>query len=251
MYAEGDLNYGVVILKMAWDDEQRKRLCELVGIIIGDGCIGKYMEGTKVHYVVGVCGDPKKEVQYLSKYIAALFEEFAGGKPSVFYHERALWVKTQKKKLFDLLTTEIGLRPGKKAAIVCIPHTILDQGWDYVKYTIRGIADTDGSVFTADKPGSPAYPSIEITTVSENLAEQLYLLLKKEKFRVTKRGFERKDGPTVYKVGLNGYNMMRKWHTEIGFSNPRKSQKLLEIVVGQGGFEPPASWSSAMHFWAE
>ena len=227
-------------------EKQMKQLCELVGIIIGDGCISICYD-TKPHYIVEVCGNSKTESDYITYHVAALFEEFTGKRPVSYYHQRALRVRTQKRILFDILTKELEMKPGRKAKTVTIPKGIMKLGWGYIKHTIRGIADTDGSIFVADKPGSPSYPSIEITTISEDLAKQLYLLLKGQGFRATKRNFKARHQSTTYKIGLNGYEMIKKWYEEIGFSNFHKNQKIIEVLVGREGFEPSTNRSSADH----
>jgi len=92
---------------------------------------------------------------------------------------------------------------------------------------VRGLFDTDGTVFVANKPGSPNYPTIELTTTSKPLASQVRMVLQKQGFRTTKIWSYRSktSRKTAYKVGLNGRQNLQKWPSEIGFSNPRKYQR--------------------------
>jgi len=95
-----------------------------------------------------------------------------------------------------------------------------------------GIADTDGSVFTSDKKGSPNYPSIEITTVSRDLALQLHKILVAAGFRVANvRSYRSKlSTADCYKVGLYGKANLSKWVRDIGFGNPVKLEKALNAL---------------------
>ncbi|MBW2994157.1 LAGLIDADG family homing endonuclease, partial [Candidatus Woesearchaeota archaeon] len=106
------------------------------------------------------------------------------------------------------------------------------KDWRLAKHTIRGIADTDGSIFTANKHGSPNYPSIEITTSSYSLALQIRQILRQKDFRVAKIwSYKSKlSKRTTYKVPLNGKKNLAKWLKEISFSNPHKLKKALSAV---------------------
>lgn len=111
-----------------------------------------------------------------------------------------------------------------------IPNKILND-WNNARHAIRGIADTDGSIFTADKPGSPHYPSIEITTTSIELADQLKSILEKNGFNVANIWSNQRDGNrTAYKVALNGRKNLEKWMDQIGFSHPLKRNKAENIL---------------------
>ena len=201
-------------------------LCELIGIIIGDGCLSN---ASKRH-TIEITGSPKEQ-NYLKNHVCHLLSKFSGKQPKVLLRERALRIRIESKAFFTYLTTKIGLAYGRdKSKIVFIPDLILRKGWNYIKYTLRGIVDTDGSVFTSDKPGSPNYPSIEITTISKELAYQLFQILKNREFRVTIRNHKPKNGERTFKIGLNGYEMLEKWKREISFSNSKKISKCTSIL---------------------
>ena len=74
---------------------------------------------------------------------------------------------------------------------------------------------------------SSVRPSIEITTSSKELAEQLKSLLLLKGFRVAKIWAHKgKNSATpAYRVPLNGYENLKMWKKEIGFSNPSKLEK--------------------------
>lgn len=104
-----------------------------------------------------------------------------------------------------------------------IPMAILEKGWNYVKWTIRGIMDTDGTLFFSKKTYKlPVYPTLEIRTHSRTLASQITDVLLQNGFRARPRGNEKRG----YHMALYGKKMLEKWIEEIGFSNPRHMNKL-------------------------
>jgi len=137
------------------------------------------------------------------------------------------------KPIFLELSQKYGLPVGEgKCGKVVIPLIIFDD-WNFARHTVRGIVDTDGSIFTANKRGSPQYPSIEITTCSIKLARQLKLILENNGFHVANVWCDppgKLSTLPCYKVPLNGYKNVEKWMSEIGFSNPSKKKKANSIL---------------------
>ncbi len=103
---------------------------------------------------------------------------------------------------------------------------------EFSKAYIKSIVDTDGSVFVANKPGLMNYPSIEITTTSYNLANQIKDLLCSQGFRVAKiwKYKSKLSKRITYKIPLNGKDNLLNWVKEIGFSNPYKMKRALSYL---------------------
>ena len=200
-------------------------LSEFTGAVIGDGNL---WTDDKYRYRVDINGHPildREYHNYLSEIIKTEFDK----KPRVQIRPHELVLRTQSKKVFDFLTKELGLPYGAgKGKKVTIPTKIFFSEWNILKRCIRGIADTDGSVFFAKKKNyRNDYPSIEISTTSKNLAIQIKEILTSNGFRV---GFRKqipikKEWNTRYIISLNGEKMLEKWMTEIGSSNPRHYRK--------------------------
>jgi hypothetical protein len=134
----------------------------------------------------------------------------------------------------DFLINQMKMFHGKcKGQHTTIPKEIF-KDWNLAKHTIKGIADTDGSVFVSKKPGIEKYPCIEITTTSPNLAHQLKTLLNEKGFRAVLRLEKRiKINPNAlhsYKISLYGKNNLKKWVEEIGFSNPYKHNRAISYL---------------------
>lgn len=105
-----------------------------------------------------------------------------------------------------------------------------------LRCVIRGIVDTDGSIFVAKKPGVDRYPSIEITTSSQKLALQLRGILIGMGFNVANIWhYKSKKGKLItYKVPLNGKKNIKKWLKEIGFSNSYKLNRAKDAIRDYG-----------------
>lgn len=211
-----------------------EKLAELTGIIIGDGCLFRKQN------LIMISGNIEEDDKYY-KDISNFIFRIIGKQPTIKVHQRALRLIVRNKDFFNFFYEYLGMiYNGDKTYNVVIPSKIL-KNMNFTKACLRGIADTDGSIFTSNKPGSPGYPSIEITTVSKNLAFQIKNILKNFGFRVTLRWYDPKNDIQVrtYKVGLNGWGMLRKWYTDIGFTHPFKEKLLIKILRkkydGMGG----------------
>jgi len=200
---------------------------ELIGVILGDG----NLSNPKNHYRVGITGDPVKDKEYF-EYLQNLIKRVWNKDVPVYHRGRGLRIVINSKSAFSTLVFEYKLPVGDgKSYKVIIPDAIADN-WELAKHAIRGIVDTDGSIFLADKPGSPNYPSIEISTNSPDLAYQLKGILDQKGFRVANiwQSYSKNNAGPSFKVALNGTAQVRKWMEEIGFSNPRK-RRVAEMAL--------------------
>lgn len=201
---------------------------ELVGALIGDGHIHK--KNSK--YYFGLTGNKVTDKEYFFT-IARLIEIVWGKKVRVFESGGGLRIRVYSKRIVNRLINVFSLPfNAGKCYVVSIP-SVLVYDFAQCKHVLRGIVDTDGSVFVSDKKGSPNYPSIEITTVSEKLAIQIRTVLVSNGFRVANlRQYNSKlSVKPAFKVCLYGKNNLKKWVEEIGFSNPVKLEKACSAIA--------------------
>jgi len=193
--------------------------CEFVGAIIGDGNL--WTDGSR--YRVELTGDPHLDWAYY-EYLSNIALQLFGNKPyPLKERQNGVRFRLQSKHAFKELT-KLGIPVGEgKSSLVQIPKQILKRRWHYVRWTLRGIMDTDGTLFFSKKTYKlPVYPTLEIRTHSRMLALQITDVLQKNGFRARPRGNDKRG----YHIALYGNKMLEKWVKEIGFSNERHINRL-------------------------
>jgi len=202
-------------------------LAEIIGILIGDGYI--YRKNRK--YQIGFVGSPKTDIELFDRLKELIFKEWKK-EVNAKVRERGLRMVFNSKEICSFLIDDLKIPHGEgKCEKVKIPEEIFNN-WDLAKYTIRGIMDTDGTVFVSKKPGIEEYPTMEITTTSIVLANQLREILLQQGFRVAniRKSLSKLSKRPAYRVPLHGKNNVRKWLDEIGFSNKYKRDRALEYI---------------------
>jgi len=207
------------------------KLAELIGAIIGDGSI-RYCPEINQYYVE-IVGNINEENEYFN-YLNDIFVKELDLKTSIKIRGRGLRLRVYSKAFVEFLVYQLKLPYNKyKCANIMIPDVILN---DYLLLNscLRGIMDTDGSLFFADKGYRKDYPTIEISTISSKLAQQLNTILS-IKFRVGFRNYKQDKFQRIYRISLNGEKMVDEWYKEIGFSNKRNLNKYKKYKNGNGG----------------
>lgn len=199
-------------------------LCEVVGAIIGDGNL--WTDGSR--YRIAMTGHPKLDKKYFEYLWNLQYKLFGKAPYRMRIRQGAIRMCLQQKLAFTIIN-KLGICAGKgKALKVAIPGQITSAGWKYVKWTLRGIMDTDGTVFFSKKTYRYAiYPTLEISTSSRMLALQITNLLLERDFRPKFRSYKKEFLNEEYKVALYGSKMLNKWIDEVGFSNERHINKLV------------------------
>ncbi len=207
-------------------------IAEFVGALLGDG----YIHHKESRYIIGLTGSPKNDCEYY-EYLANILRKSFCVNPKIRLRQRGVRLTFKSKPVFEFLTKDLGLPFGReKCTNTFVPHSLYKKR-DLCNKVLRGIADTDGSIFTANKTGSPNYPSIEITTSSPKLVGQIRSALQRRGFRVAKSWKYRSKISKVdsYKIPLNGRKNVELWMKEIGFSNKYKYAKAVKILDGGDG----------------
>ena len=204
---------------------QKVNFYELIGVILGDGCI-KYYPSHPV-YTLEITGDAKDDQEYFNR-LKGLIAKITNKTPTLRISRqkggRALRLELHSKKFLEFLLNDVGIVNKKKSFNAEIPKKCL--GWKYSKHILRGIFETDGSIYfsKSKRIKYPSYPRIEIKTSSKKLASQMFNLLKQKAFKVQTRPSRTDKTIRVY---LSGPEMLEKWLKEIGFSSMKKYSKYL------------------------
>ena len=184
-----------------------EKLAEFLGILFGDG----YFLNKRNKYTIGIALNLSEDSLYF-EYVASLIKELFNINPTVQKRkaQNRLDLIINSKAVFWYLRM-LGFPIGVKKNRLTTPNWII-KNKDFIKSFLRGIFDTDGSLFFA-KRGTyklNEYPVIEIKMCDSKFIDQLSKLLSLLGFKSVKR---------KYKIQLNGRELTEKWINEIGIRN--------------------------------
>ncbi len=200
-------------------------LNEILGILIGDGWIGISGNPRKRKQVC-FCGNLKKEVDYRG-YIQRLIKDTLC--VNGYYQERkdinTYYIIINSQGIFDFFQKNFDFPIGRKNKfnIDKLPKT-----WELQKRVIRGIFDTDGSVFFDRDPRYKVpYPVIDITLKNIEILDWIAENLSAQSFRTIRYGRQ---------MRLKGRDNVAKWFKDISPKNDLHNKKystwLIEYVKG-------------------
>ncbi len=204
-----------------------KEECELLGALLGDGFVSLASQ----KYIFGLTGNPVTDKAYF-EYLCSIIQIVCNKTVFSKFRSNGVRISVYSKEYCLRLINEFNFFAGAGKAINAkIPEFILSD-LELLKFVLKGLFDTDGSVFCSKKPGVEKYPSLELTTSSIILAEQVQNTLLIKGFRVTKirSYFSKLSKHRTYKVCLYGKGNLHKWMDEIGFSNPYKSARAKALL---------------------
>ncbi len=193
-------------------------LSEFLGIIYGDGNLWTNYRKYEISFTCSIYDEDY--FSYVMKNVFICFNK----KPYCRTRHSALRLSIYDKRLFHYLVS-LGVAWGSKKASCKIPQFLFTDDRFFILF-VRGVFDTDGSVFTSDKKGAVSYPSLEITNQNFSLIVDIYLFLIKYGFRVCFR----KSNSQTYKIAIHGTLMIYKWYFLFGSSHPRKFAKMQSII---------------------
>lgn len=182
-------------------------LAEFIGIMIGDGGLTKYQAKITLHHK-----DDREYIDFVSSLIKKLFEV-----PIKICHRPNISVKelvVSRKGLVDYLH-KMGLPIGDK-----IRQNIDIPGWiknskNYSLACIRGLVDTDGSIFTHKYESHNkqyGYKKLDFSTASPHLMSSASKIFKK-------LGIKTYINKTSLRI--ENTNDMQKYFDLIGSHNPK------------------------------
>lgn len=187
--------------------EKSKYLAEFFGILFGDGHL---IEKGRIHRI-GITLNLTEDIDY-SKYVVGLIKFLFNISPKIKIRKKLgrLDILISSKALTNFLL-QLGFLNGRKKDGLVVPKWVKNNEI-YIKSFIRGIMDTDGSLFFAKRGTYKVneYPVIEIKMHDERFIKELAGLFKKINF------------PIVYrknKIQINGTKLLHKWVEEIGIYN--------------------------------
>ena len=198
--------------------EISERLAELIGIILGDGNVNYYKKGKNIGvYQVNIAGDKNLDREYHLTYVALLFKELFGLGPveKLSKTNNGRYLIISSKQLVVFLISQ-GLKSGDKIKNqVRIPSWIKENP-KYLKACLRGLFDTDGSIYKITNQNSYQISFTNYNTTLLNDVRDGLLSLGIGVSNITKG----KD------ITITKKSELRKFLKEVGFKNSRHLTKV-------------------------
>ena len=209
--------------------EHSPELAEIIGIMMGDGCIyldkkGKYQTSIACH---------KQEIQY-QHYLKELFENHFNYKFGIIELHTEVLVRNISKAVGTYLI-EAGLKSGNKVKNKITPPNWIKEKKIYMMRFLRGFFDTDGCVYR--KFGQ--YAQIQVKTACEETTNSIKDAMLFLGFRPTR---VQKEVNTVkgkichsWKVYLIRQNEIKRFFEEIKPMNRKHIRRYIKIKGGATG----------------
>jgi len=208
-------------------------LCEIVGIIAGDGCLYK----RKNRYEIYIYGNSIDDIKYHKEIVKNLFKEVFNLEPKIhkIKDTNAIRTRIDSKAIFVFFNKVLCIPYGNKVKNLGVQNNILTSKKSIYPY-LRGLADTDfGIKFKKRndvKPSLYKYPIIYGNFASKEFAEQLSRLIKKIGFNNHIERNKRNNLKTgkyyeSFSINIIGKENLKTWMKKIGFNNRRHLTKYL------------------------
>lgn len=195
----------------------RPQLYEFYGILMGDGCISQYRDYQKANRLdTVVTGDKRNEVSYFLYIKSLLKEEFGVGAYLYEYKTENTVRLIIRNKAFASFLLELGFPCGKKYEKLIIPNRFIQLEWNDLKHLIRGLFDTDGSIY-AKKNEQYRYPYVSLSSKSILLLQQIHKILRDRNYPFYINCNEN--------LVMKGIENTKRWMADVGTSNPKHKFK--------------------------
>lgn len=195
-------------------------LAELIGIIWGDGNI--YINNKYGVHQIRIASHYLQEKEY-SVFISKLIEKLFGIKPTIKQKGSCNYVCVDNKYLAHFLMRE-GIR--KNSGVPFKIPVWIEQNTDFLKAFVRGLTDTDGSVYRLSKKDSA---TIRISFKNTNL--ELSLAYRKSLLAL---GYN--PSKLIYgNVFLTKKSDTTKYLKEISFHNKKHLKRIKCIALSSSG----------------
>ena len=209
--------------------EMSEELAEFVGVLLGDGSIGRYTShpngSVKTQYRIKVTGHSTEDLPYFKDYVSPLMTRILGKEPLLRFksNEQTVELLLFGRQFYGPLI-QLGLKPAPKRDNAVIPEFIAANGFE--SDFIRGLFDTDGClVFDKQHTNHYYYPRLEIKLLPSPMRDQFIQMLQQVGFKIMLH--PKLPSDAVVRVQINGEAQLVRWVSSIGFNNPRHKTKYL------------------------
>tara|TARA_Y100000310_G_C20654298_1_gene801205 strand:+ start:85 stop:816 length:732 start_codon:yes stop_codon:yes gene_type:complete len=224
IFSESDIRRQITIPSFMTTD-----LAEETGLHLGDGSMNFY-SNKGFYQLRGHIIDDREHYQ---KRIAFLYKSLYNLDVSLrdMGSTGVLGFQIWSDALVSFKHSVLGIQLGKKDNL-SIPEAIDTK--DLFFSFMRGLFDTDGSIYIENKRGKP-YPRIDIRTISKRMSLDIMDRLSRYGIRATLYEQKRKEinWNTLYCIIVRGFDPIMNWIRFIGSNNPKHNEKfhLVELRV--------------------
>lgn len=119
-----------------------KQIAELLGALAGDGHI------SDINYEVSISGNKELDFEYLKYHLGPIFMKLFGIEVKIKESKisKGMKINVNSKNLVEYLKSKFNIPSGKKKGKLQIPSCIKSNKY-FLKYYIKGLFDTDGSIY--------------------------------------------------------------------------------------------------------
>ncbi|MEK6895737.1 MAG: LAGLIDADG family homing endonuclease [Nanoarchaeota archaeon] len=196
-----------------------EKLAEFIGAVLGDGNIN-YTKGKKIGvYQIKIAGDYKQDKDYHINYLKKLCEEIFKVKANEILNlkNNERFLVLYSKRIVEFIK-EMGINPGHKMNNQStIPLWIWEDN-NFLKSCIRGLIDTDGSVFRMSQK-DPHLIRISFTNYNKKLLEDTRKAFITLKFNPSKIINNKQ-------FFISRQSEINKYLKDIGFSNNKHIDRI-------------------------
>lgn len=204
----------------------------LLGIILGDGCIGVYDNNHQ--YKIQITGHATDDKEFLLNVVKPLLKEIFNKNFRVSERRRckAIDLIAYSKEIFDIINKKWGVEFGKGKKVFIAEQFVSNP--NIMKKIISGFFATDGSLVITNNNGV-WYPRLEFQNTSYTILKQIRKFLAslgiKGGFYKMKRNKSISFGKKIYRLQYNGVKNLLNFRKEIGFINPKHQLKFCEFKL--------------------
>ena len=195
---------------------QSVKLAEFIGIMLGDGGMSKYQATITLHHIDDLA---------FSKHVVSLIQQLFNITPRVYHYPKSSVNDITISRIGIVrYLHELGLAVGSKVAQQVDMPSWVKKDSRYAIACLRGLVDTDGSVFTHNysvKGKRYSYKKLIFTSRSQPLQLSVAKLLINFGINARISGFD---------VCVDSRESMRKYFDLIGSHNPKHLKRYTSKV---------------------
>jgi len=193
-----------------------KEFCEFYGALMGDGCLTKFYESKIIkRRDIIISGDKRYEEEYY-RYLQNILKNNWGINSYLYKYKKINTIKlTIRDRPFFRFLRHTGFPLGRKYETLSIPKEFTQLPWKIKKFLIRGLFDTDGTIFAKKNEGY-RYPYLGLASKSKPLLNQVHKILRENSYPFYFNN---------HNIFMKGIKNTQRWMKDVGTSQPKHKFK--------------------------